>query len=431
LRKRRPEPGSVGVAAMAKSKPPRDDLIDWFTISYRSIYLVVGGVVAILGAVGYYYYLKNAPPKAAVTEPAPAATTAHFTSIEGNVKVKAVGTFEWVTADSSVLLKKSDLVRTGAGASAEITFFDGTVVHVRPDSLITIEETSEDPSTKRRKVAWHISSGEVNFQTVRKNVEGSSTEVSTPTVKATAGELAQGGIKVAETGDTDMKLYRGTAVAETRAGQRVDIAANEGVKVDAAGKAGPKVTLPVVPTLLAPPHQAEISYPDLARATTLLAWKPVPGAAAYHVMVDYSPYFNRPLVDRNGWRESSMELRGLDVGKYYWRVAAEDKDTVEGNFSDFARFTVGRPTGAGKGEGPPPALMVEPLDVRQNIVQVKGKTEPGATVTVNGQRVDVASDGVFNEFISLDKAGRQTVVIRATGINGGVREEKRPVVVAF
>jgi hypothetical protein len=74
---------------------------------------------------------------------------------------------------------------------------------------------------------------------------------------------------------------------------------------------------------------------------------------------------------------------------------------------------------------------VEPLDVRMNIVQVKGRTEPGATVTVNGQRVDVASDGVFNEFISLEKAGRQTVVIRATGINGGVREERRPVVVAF
>jgi hypothetical protein len=157
----------------------------------------------------------------------------------------------------------------------------------------------------------------------------------------------------------------------------------------------------------------------------------VAGAAAYHVMVDYSPYFNRPLVDRTGWRESSMELRGLDVGKYYWRVAAVDKDSVEGNYSDFARFTVGRPTGAGRGEGPPPTLLVEPLDGRQNIVQVKGRTEPGATVTVNGQRVDVASDGVFNEFISLEKAGRQTVVIRATGINGGVREERRPVVVAF
>jgi hypothetical protein len=233
-------------------------------------------------------------------------------------------------------------------------------------------------------VAWHISSGEVNFQTVRKNVEGSSTEVSTPTVKATAGELAQGGIKVAEAGDTDVKLYRGSAVAETRAGQRVDISANEGVTVDAAGKAGPKVSLPVVPTLLAPPHQAEISYPDLARATTLLAWKPVAGAAAYHVMVDYSPYFNRPLVDRTGWRESSMELRGLDVGKYYWRVAAVDKDAVEGNYSDFARFTVGRPTGAGRGEGPPPALLVEPLDVRQNIVQVKAGPSRGPPSPLTG-----------------------------------------------
>jgi FecR-like protein len=416
---------------MAKSKPPRDDLIDWFTISYKSIYIVVGVLAAAVAGAGYYYWTKNAPPKVATSDPGPAATTAHFTSIEGNVKVKPVGTFEWVSADSSTLLKKSDLVRTTAGASAEITFFDGTTVHVRPDSLITIEETSEDPSTKRRKVAWHISSGEVNFQTVRKNVEGSSTEVSTPTVKATAGEMAAGGIKVAEAGDTDVKLYRGTAVAETRAGQRVDLAANEGVTVDPGGKAGPKVALPIVPTLLAPPHQAEISYPDLARATTLLAWKPVPGAASYHVVVDYSPYFNRPLVDRTGWRETSMELRGLDVGKYYWHVSALDRDSVEGQPSDFARFTVGRPTGAGKGEGPPPMLIVEPLDPRDNIVQVKGRTEPGATVTVNGQRVDVASDGVFNEFISLEKVGRQTVVIRATGINGGVREERRPVVVAF
>jgi len=416
---------------MAKSKPPSDDLIDWFTVTYKSIYIVVGVVAAIAAGVGYYYWTKNAPPRVPSPEPAAAFSSAHFTSLEGNVKVKPVGTFEWVSADLSTQLKKSDLVRTGVGASAEITFFDGTVVHVRPDSLITIEETSEDPSTKKRKVAWHISSGEVNFQTVRRNVPGSSTEVSTPTVKATASEMAAGGFKVAESGDTDVKLFRGTGAVETRAGQRVEIAANEGLKVDAAGKAGPKVSLPVVPTLLAPPHQAEISYPDLARATTLLAWKPVPGAASYHVMVDFSPYFNRPLVDRTGWRESSMELRGLDVGKYYWQVSSLDKDGVEGNFSDFARFTVGRPSGAGKGEGPPPMLMVEPLDPRANIVQVKGRTEPGATVTVNGDRVDVASDGTFNEFITLGKVGRQIVVIRATGINGGVREEKRPVVVAF
>jgi hypothetical protein len=52
-------------------------------------------------------------------------------------------------------------------------------------------------------------------------------------------------------------------------------------------------------------------------------------------------------------------------------------------------------------------------------------------VTVNGQRVEVAGDGAFNEFITLEKPGRQTVVIRATSINGGVREERPTVVVAY
>jgi hypothetical protein len=43
--------------------------------------------------------------------------------------------------------------------------------------------------------------------------------------------------------------------------------------------------------------------------------------------------------------------------------------------------------------------------------------------------VDVQGDGSFNEFITLDKPGKQWVVVRATGLAGGVNEQKRPVVV--
>jgi hypothetical protein len=182
-----------------------------------------------------------------------------------------------------------------------------------------------------------------------------------------------------------------------------------------------------VPALQAPPHGTEVSYIDPMHATTLLLWKAVAGATSYHVMLDYSPYFNRPLVDRKGIKESSVELRGLDVGKYYWRVSAVDKNEAEGSFSEFSRFTVTRPAAA-QGDGPPPPLILETLDVRQNILQVKGRTEPGATVTVNGQRVDVQGDGSFNEFITLDKPGRQVVTVRSVGINGGANEQRRPVV---
>jgi hypothetical protein len=409
----------------------QDDTIDWFTVSYRSIFIALLFIVLVGSAVGYYFWPREAPGAAPVEAPPATVTTARFTTLEGNVKVKTVGTFEWVNADRAMVLRKSDLVRTGAGSAAEITFFDGTVVHVRPDSLITIEETSEDPSTKRRKVAWHISSGEVQFNAPRPGAGGSEREISTPTLRTTTREAAAGGVAVQESGESNIKLYSGTAKVETKTGETLQLEANTQVKVDAAGKAAPAHSLPPVPALLAPQHQTEITYQDPARATTLLVWKPVPAAAGYHVMLDYNAYFNRPLVDRSGITESSVEVRGLDVGKYYWRVAAVDKDGVEGSFSDFARFTVSRPQGGARGTGDPPPILIESIEVRQNILQVRGRTEPGATLTVNGQRVDVAADGGFNEFIQLpaEKAGRQIVAFRAVGINGGVAQTQRSVMV--
>src|SRR5438105_1567680 len=179
------------MAAPDRRRPKgQDDLVDWFTVSYRSIYIAVGLVALLAGGVGYYYYTRNVPAPTLPIAPPSTLTTARFTTIEGNVKVKTVGTFEWVNADPTMVLRKSDLVRTGPGGAAEIAFFDGTLVHVRPDSLITIEETSEDPSTKRRRVAWHISSGEVQFKAPRPTAAGAEREISTPTLRTTTHEAA-------------------------------------------------------------------------------------------------------------------------------------------------------------------------------------------------------------------------------------------------
>ncbi len=419
------------MAAGRREKQAEDDLFDWFTISYRSIYTVLGAIVLLGGGFGIYWWLTHQPPVVTVETPAPTATSARFTTIEGSVKVKPVGQFDWFSGDRSMVLRKGDLVRTGTGSAAEIQFFDGTVVHVRPDSLITIEETTEDPSSKARKVAWFISSGGATFQTARKNVPGSETKVSTPTVQGTVGELTSAEVRVAEAGDSDFRLFKGSGQVTTKSGQTVALARNEAIKVDASGRAGEKVALPGVPRLLAPSHQAEITYPNAANATTALVWEPVQRAVAYHVMLDYSAYFNRPMVDRRNIADTSVHLTSLSTGKYYWRVAAIDRNGEEGAFSDFARFTVATAGAGGAGDGPPPPLVIQTLEVRQSILQLKGRTEPGASLTVNGQRVDVEADGSFNDFITLEKPGKQDVVVRATGLNGGVREVKRPVVVGF
>jgi len=407
----------------------RDDIIDWFTVSYRTLYLLVGALLIVGGgAAYYYYYLPQGPVQTAAPVTERRATSARFTSLGGSVKVKPVGVLDWRDANPDLALHKGDLVRTGRDSAAEITFFDGTIVHVRPDSLITIEETSENPRTKERRVVWHISSGEVNFQTGRRNVPTSSSEVTTPTARMKHGDLAAGDIRVATSGGSDVRLFRGSSELETTTGQRVELASNEGVRVSAGGAAGEKVVLPPVPVLVSPAHESEVVYPDPEASTTLLLWKAVPGVQDYRIMVDYSPQFNRPLVDQVR-PATSVELRGLDVGKYFWKVAAIDRNDVEGPFSEFSRFSVAKSSRAAAAA--PPPLEIQAFDVRTNILQVKGKTAGGATVTVNGQRLEVRSDGTFNEFITLDEMGPQDVKIRVVGINGGVREETRSVVVAF
>lgn len=414
---------------MAQGKPGKpqsqDDLIDWFTVSYRSIYLAVGTVLALLAG-GYYVFLRHPPPPTTEAAQADETTMARFTSTEGTVKVKTVGSFEWVSGDTRMVLRKGDLVRTGSGATATIEFFDQTVVQMRPDSLLTIEESSEDPRTKQKRVALGVSSGDVSYN---KPASSGSTQVSTPTVKVTQGAgVGAGGLRVEQGGETDVRVFAGqNATLETRGGGVVALQPNEAVRVDAAGKAGQTMALPAAPVLLAPPHQTEISYPDPSHGTTLLVWKEVPGALQYRVLVADTASFTRTIADERV-KETQVPVRGLEIGKYYWRVAALGKDGLEGGFSDFSRFAVLRSATATAGT--PPPLQIDAVDLRTNILQIKGRSEPGAIVTVNGQRIEVLTDGSFNEFVTLDKPGQQLVVVRATGLDGGVSEKRQSVVVA-
>jgi hypothetical protein len=415
------------LASNRKAARTAVDLLDWFTISYKTIYTAVA--IVLLGAAAIYYsYVESIAPPLTTAEPVITQPTAHFSGIEGSVKVKAVGTFEWVTADASMALKKSDIVRTGPGSAAEIRFFDGTVVSVGGDSLIMIEATSSDPTSRRSKVGWRVSNGMVQFKVPRRGPAGGEAEISTPTVTARTDTAAAGAIAVGQSGESDVRVYGGRLVASTRTGDTIQLTENEGVKIDQSGRAGVEVRLPAAPVLLSPANLSEVAYPDPTRAITLLAWKPVPEAVSYQVLLDYSPHFNRPLVDQ-GIKETSVEVRGLDMGRYYWRVAAVDRDGVSSRFSDFSRFTVARPDGGTRGHGPPPPLTIDTVDVRAEILQIKGRTEPGATVTVNGQRVDVQADGSFNEFIQLTRVGRQIVVVKSVGINGGENEQRRSVLV--
>jgi hypothetical protein len=405
---------------------PAAKRVERATIPYRSVYLVVG--VAVSAAAAWWYISRKVPAPTPAPSSAATESAARFTAIEGNVRAKPVDRADWISAALNVLLHRGDLVSTASDATAEITFFDDTVLRVRPGSLLTIEETSVNPATGDRRVVSQLGRGHVNLN-APKGTGNSVREFRTSTMTMRVGDEVVGDLHVGETGDSNVKIFRGTAAVQTTRGQNVSLGQNEGLTVDASGHAGDKVALPAAPVLASPVNEGELQYPNPANATTLLLWKAIPGAVSYHVTVDFSPQFNRPLVDR-ARKGLSLELHGLDVGKYYWRVAAVNDKGLEGSFSEAARFSVSRASGIAT-TAQPPSLEIEALDVRANILQVKGKTEPGSTVTLNGHEIDLLPDGSFNEFVTLGKTGRQDVKIRAVGLSGGVREVTRSVLVAY
>lgn len=401
--------------------PP--DRIEWFTVRYRSLAIIGGAALVVLLALGaaWYFFWKTPPPP---PPPQTLETGARFTTIEGRVQVKQAGTLEWKSATKSMLLRQNDLVQTGGGATAEIVFADGTVFNVRPDTLMTIEESSQNLVSRQQRVALSIQSGEANFQTAARTVPGETT-ISTPTVRTTADRDTKGNIQVADTGETGVRIFSGTGRATTKTGQSIRLTSNEGLRVDASGTAGEKTSLPQVPELTAPPNNTEVSYQDPSRALTLLMWSAVSGAKTYRVLVDFSTSFARPLIDRQGYTNTQMELRSLDTGTYYWKVAAVDANGDAGAFGGPSRFTLLK---SPPSTASPPPLVVEPLELRGNILHVHGRTSPGATVTLDGVRIEVQPDGTFNEFVTFE-SGAPTVLVRSTSVEGAVKQERRPVVV--
>jgi len=368
--------------------------------------------VGLLAAgVGIYYFkygliITPAPP------PPPVVTTAHFSYIDGSVKVKTVTSpLVWRDGDTQLPLGAGDLIRTWPQSIAEVTFRDETVVRLSPESLITIE-----PPTGEQKVAYVISSGEVNLTKPGGGSARRPTTVGMPSGRAVVSPSSQADFSVGS-GYSVVRVSEGQVDLETTAGDRARVGPDEGVRIDASGKAGPKMRLPGVPTLVAPPHQVSVI---LAReATVRFEWQPVAQAAGYRFMLDRTGTFAAPIADNKDLTKASVEVRGLDPGDYYWRVAALGLNGVSGRFSAPSRLNIAGSSGAA------PDLLLQSVQLHSNILQVKGKTDPGATVTINGQRLKVESDGSFSEMVALKDPGRQAVVIRAKGLDSELFTEKK------
>lgn len=381
--------------------------------SSANLYSIIGLGLALLAAGVYFFFFLRPAQQRALEE------VARFTALEGDVKLKPSATQKWTPAKAAMITRAGDVVQTAPQAGAELTFKTGNIVRLRPDSVVLIGDTADTS-----EATWRVQAGQVNFELQQK------TEIATPTATTRTAANSEGNINVEEGGDTGIKIFKGSAQVATVTGDKLTLNENEAVKLDAKGKAGKKLILPTPPTTVAPPAQSEVTYKPAPGTITKLQWQPVPGGATYRVALDYNVVQANLLLsaalDQQGIAETYHNLKGLDPGKYYWRVAGVNADGVEGKYSKVSNFAVVQPA---QEPAPAPsagdALTLAPLEIMGGVVALRGRVAPGATVSVDGIEIKVQPDGSFSEF--LQKGNRRELIIKVTGPGGEVTEDKRPV----
>jgi hypothetical protein len=405
-----------------RHEKPRVEIY-WTAVSYRSaiIYasLIAASVLAIFYLLHPEWYsalgrrLTNSLDAAAPTTASMALQNqARFVNLDGKVEVKKVSSVNWAAADYRTTLDKGDLVRTGSDGAARITFVDGTTYTIKSDSFVTVEQNSIG-ADKTTRVAVNITSGAVDLTTGSWDSPASKAEVSFANARASVHENSRAAVRSDGTSaNSEITVSAGAATMNVGSRQ-IEIGKWERASLGAGGQV--TKTMVLAPPELAQPLNLEpLIVPDPRRAAIRFAWSNVPEAVSYKLKVSTNAMFTRNVTERvtSG---TSVDLTGLDPGDYFWSVTATDASKRDSAPSDPFKFTL-----AAQGKTQEMLLEVDSPILHGNVVELAGRTEPGATLIVNGEAVaDIRPDGRFRYFTQPLSRGSHDLTIMGQNRRGG------------
>jgi hypothetical protein len=404
----------------------------WTTVTYKTVILLVVAILVSILSVLYLMYpdsfasfrrkLDEAMSGTSTT-PAPAVINqARFVNLEGKVEVKKVNSVKWVAADTGTTLNKGDLIQTGGDGLARITFPDGSIYTVTPDTLITVEENTKtlDRSTR---VGVHITSGKVDLATSSFEGPNSAAEVSFENARASVKENS----RVAVRSDPDKQQHEITVAQGStelqRGSERVELVRFDRMSFPTGGAATMSRVL-APPELLKPVHLSPVSVAMPKRDPVSFEWRPVAGAVSYRLSVSKSAMFNNLVADKRTTGPST-EVTGLDAGDYFWSVRAVDADKQVSEPSETFKFSL-----FAQATSQEMFLVISESQVHGNLVEIVGRTEPGATVLIGGQPVgNIQPDGTFRHFTAPLPKGSHQIVVMGQNRRGGTAIRRVSIVI--
>jgi len=248
-----------------------------------------------------------------------------------------------------------------------------------------------------------------------------SSTVRTPGTRVIVDSESTTQVGVDKGQQTAAVVTKGTAsVTSTAGGEAIKLNSGEKISATAAGQVGgvKKVTLP--PAILSPADNQVFQLTGDLRVQ--FSWDREPAAGAYILQVSHSRLFS--TLEINSRRlNTTANAKVTKEGTFYWRVASVGQDGEPGPFSPFRRFRVSGGNRAGTGaiaaDREPPKLEIgRPQPIGGPFFMIEGKTEPGATVFINEEEVDVEANGHFKKLISFSKTGVNSIVVKAIDAAG-------------
>jgi hypothetical protein len=417
--------------SQAQQRVPRVEVY-WTAVTYKTVILYIMLAVAIIcGGIYlakpdlYSIILKKIDTVVSNPEADPVSadqTRAKFVNLEGRVQVKKVNSVRWVEATLSMSLDKGDLVQTGSDSDARITFADGTIYLVKPDTLVTVEENSTE-SNRPTSVAVRINTGAVDLATPNWSSPGSKAAVTAEDATAQLHSNSRAAVKSdPEKKESEIVVSSGSAQVQ-RGQERIDLSPHEKATILSGGPIQKSAVL-APPDLVEPLNLAPIISENPKNATVHFEWKSVQDAVSYTLRVSTTAMFTKTVLDKKV-TGTSVDLSGLDAGDYFWNVTATDAKKQSSEVSEIFKFSL-----VAQGKSQEMVLEITGTQLHGRVAEIMGRTEPGAALILNGQPVpNIAPDGTFRHFTGALEPGQHTIVVIGQNRRGGTAQRQVSIVV--
>ena len=419
---------------MEPAAPPKIHRVEveWHAVTYKTV-IIYGLLLAAIILAGMFIAFpslysavtrklstiaSNEGENASVTQ-----NQAKFVNLDGRVQVKKVSSVQWVDADYRTALDKGDLVQTGADGYARVTFADGTNYTVKPGTLITVEENSM-ASNRPTSVAVRINTGAVDLSTGNWSSPGSKAAVSVEDAKAELRPNSRAAVKLdKDTKESEIVVSNGSAQVQ-RGQDRIELTQYQKVDIPSGGPISKSDVL-APPELLEPINLTPIIAENPRVAAVHFEWKPVQDAASYSLRISTTSMFTKIVKEAPKVTGTGVDITGLEAGDYFWNVTATSAKKLSSDVSETYKFTL-----VAQGRAQEMMLEIQGTQLHGRVVEIIGRTEPGAALIINAQAVpNIAKDGTFHHFTEPLLPGEHTIVVIGQNRRGGTNKQQVSVVI--